>query len=270
MAPSTSDLVAMLDEVFTSVAEVGGQLAEHEWDLGTGCPGWTVKDQLAHLVSVESELGGSPAPEVELPSLPRLEKRMARHLELGVAARRGRTGAEVLGEWLELYPRRVTALRALCGESGDADPEVPGVTGRLRPLSRILPVRVFDCWSHEQDIRRATGHAGHLEGPAVELCLAIIVREWGAVLGGPEVGAEPGTVVEVEVSGPRRRRLEVVAGNGETAPGATAATLRGDLGDLVARACGRRDASGGWLGRIDVDGDATLAGRLIAGMAITP
>jgi hypothetical protein len=30
-----------------------------------------------------------------------------------------------------------------------------------------MHIRIFDCWVHEQDMRRATGRPGHLTGPVV-------------------------------------------------------------------------------------------------------
>ena len=37
-------------------------LAAAQWERSTDCPGWTVKDQLAHLASIERMLLGDEAP----------------------------------------------------------------------------------------------------------------------------------------------------------------------------------------------------------------
>ena len=36
--------------------------ARRQWDLATDCPGWTVKDQLSHLIGDRAMLLGEPPP----------------------------------------------------------------------------------------------------------------------------------------------------------------------------------------------------------------
>ena len=52
--PSVDHLV----EVWTSVATACDRLGAGQWDLATDCPGWTVRDQLSHLIGVERMLLG--------------------------------------------------------------------------------------------------------------------------------------------------------------------------------------------------------------------
>ena len=61
---------------------------------------------------------------------------------------------------------------------------------------RFMRVRIFDCWMHEQDIRRAVGRPGHVEGPAVDRVplFAVRVRD-GWIEIGPEaefIGSDEG------------------------------------------------------------------------------
>jgi hypothetical protein len=41
--------VENLAVVWASVDELCAGLPDSDWDLPTGCPGWTVKDHLSHL-----------------------------------------------------------------------------------------------------------------------------------------------------------------------------------------------------------------------------
>ena len=47
--------------VWASVDRLCAGLPDRDWELATGCPGWTVKDHLSHLVDYEARaLGGPP------------------------------------------------------------------------------------------------------------------------------------------------------------------------------------------------------------------
>ena len=66
------------------------------WDLPTGCPGWTVKDHLSHLVDYEARALGRPAPEHEPGQLPHVKNEMGQANEIGVDVRRTRELVAVL------------------------------------------------------------------------------------------------------------------------------------------------------------------------------
>ena len=57
---------------------------------------------------------------------------------------------------------RVATLAAMSEEEMDTVGWSP--VGEV-PYRQFMRVRLFDCWMHEQDIRRAVGKPGHLEGP---------------------------------------------------------------------------------------------------------
>jgi hypothetical protein len=186
----TTALVDTLEQLYGSLGGLCGELRPEEWELPTGCPGWTVKDNLSHVAGLDSELCGEPVPEVDL-------------------------------------------------------------------------------WSHEQDIRRATGRTGHLDGEVAEVSFRAISRQLGVALS--EAGLPAGTRMAIEITGPVRRRFELVVGepHGDGA-GQPAATVRLDLPDFVARACGRRDGHGDLLGTLEVTGDAEVGARLVEHLAVTP
>ena len=54
------DTIDKLALCFTSLSELGAQLTEAQWKLPSDCPGWTVQDNLSHIVAYESaESGGA-------------------------------------------------------------------------------------------------------------------------------------------------------------------------------------------------------------------
>ncbi len=63
MSPS----IEHLEVTWQSILELCADLTEDEWKRPTGCPGWSVQDNVAHLVDYESGALGRPRPEVPLP-----------------------------------------------------------------------------------------------------------------------------------------------------------------------------------------------------------
>jgi Mycothiol maleylpyruvate isomerase N-terminal domain/MDMPI C-terminal domain len=134
--------------VWDSIDHLCSGLADDEWELPTGCPGWTVKDHLSHLVDFEARAIGQPAPEHDPGPLPHLKN------DLG----RGPAAGEAVGYYSRFLPY-VAAKRAAAPEGakvvfriGDAEPvavEVAG--GRGRPaadpadatVTLVMPVTTF-------------------------------------------------------------------------------------------------------------------------------
>ena len=48
--------------VWASVDRLCAGLPDRDWELATGCPGWTVKDHLSHLVDYEARALGQARP----------------------------------------------------------------------------------------------------------------------------------------------------------------------------------------------------------------
>ena len=60
------DRVMLLEQAFSSVDELCDHLGEDDWDRPTDLPGWTVKDNLSHLVSYEAAALGRPRAPADL------------------------------------------------------------------------------------------------------------------------------------------------------------------------------------------------------------
>ena len=256
-------LAAMHDAV-DGFLEVVATLGDDEWDRATGCPGWTVRDVVAHVVGLEDVLTGGVEPDVEVPDLPHVANDVSRYTERHVAFRRAHTPQQLLDELGTVVARRRDQL------AGDLEVMAPSFLGGEQPLSRSLGLRAFDIFSHEQDIRRAVGRPGHLDGPAGQACLTRILRAFGAFL--PDrVVADEATLV-LSVHGAQAATLWLDLGSGEVLdaePDDPTVTMAFDFADLVPLACGRDDAPD--PARVaDVRGNDALAARVLTSLAITP
>lgn len=256
-------LLAAHRDIYTSLLHLCEGLAPSEWELPTGCPGWTVRDVLAHVVGVESVLAGDPEPDPSLPEeLPHVKNEFGRYMEQHVEARRHLPVADLLLEARDVFSRRLGQVELI----DDLEVEVAGPMGSTNPAYRMLPIRVFDMWAHEQDIRRAVGRPGHLSGPAAEVTLERILKGVAASLARDE---SIEGMLELVVTGTQERTIVIDLSTGEFADapdGAVRVAL--PFEDLVARACGRSDAPGPDL--VLIEGDAELGGRVLERLAITP
>lgn len=253
------------EDLYDSYEETVDRLGAGDWDRATGCPGWSVRDILAHVVGVEAILAGDAEPEHELPTdLPHVRNDFGRYMEVHVDARRQVATDDLAAELHDVLARR----RKQVDRVSDLGDEIRSVMGTTGPAAPLLTIRVFDLWMHEQDLRRALGRPGHRTGPAVDVCMRRIAKGLASEL--PD-RLETSAVVVIEVTGETPRTLAVDLGSGavlDSAPGDAATTLRLDLDGFVALVGGRADAPS--VDDLDVDGDQELGRRLAAAMAVTP
>jgi uncharacterized protein (TIGR03083 family) len=170
--------VAALETSFDGVAAVCADLTPEQWALPTELPGWSVKDNVSHIAGEESLLLGDPEPDHELPDLPHLRSESARGIERLVDVRRPLPGEVVLAELRSIAERRLAMLRGWSDEQLDEKVEFAGA---LRPMRQALGIRVFDVFSHEQDIRRALGRPGGVPSPGAAVSLGRLLRAWSGL-----------------------------------------------------------------------------------------
>ncbi len=202
--------VENLAAVWASIDRLCSGLPDRQWQLPTGCPGWTIKDLVSHLVDYEARAIGRPAPEDQPGPLPYLRNELGRANEIGVEARRARSGAAVLGEFREVTAERLAQLRQLTEEdlAGPASTAVgPGT------VADLLTLRVMDSWMHEQDIRRAAGLPGHGEGPDVDEAVGYLTRFLPYVVG-KRAAAPDGARVAFRIGDRAPVVIEVAGGRG--------------------------------------------------------
>jgi uncharacterized protein (TIGR03083 family) len=251
---TNSELVAAVDDVLLQTLSLVRDLSEDDGLLPTDCPAWNVRDVLAHMVGLEQVLQGAPQPTVELPPSDHVRTEFDEYMEQHVYIRRLLPLAAIADELAGLRSRRTPTLRALA-ERGD--PDVTGPFG-TNPMSKSLPIRVFDLWAHEQDIRRAVGVPVRTECVAAEVSMERVLIGWRRAV--PGLVGRPATVT-IRVTDPQRSETVIAVDGGAGA----SARLVGDIGLLTWLFCGRGAPPDGTL-----TGDPEVVDALRGGLGLTP
>jgi uncharacterized protein (TIGR03083 family) len=271
-------LLAAWEGTLHGVAELGRRLTAEQWTAPTECPGWSVGDVVRHLAWVESFLAGRPQREVQVDwdSAPHVRSDFGRLTELGVEARRNQSLQECCDELAGLVDVRLAQLMAL--DPLALDTEVIGVFGTPVPFDRMIRMRTFDSWTHEQDIRRAVGLPANLASPGALVTAVQEVRTLAFMLS-RNVEAPPGTTLRLTVTGPVAfERYAAVSDDGKGVdidavddPTLTVSTDWETYARLVA---GRLDVDDpDVLAKVELGGHpdaAHLAARIPAALGITP
>lgn len=262
-------MAELMEQAWSSFEEVCTQLEPHEWELPTDCPGWTVKDQLAHICGIESSLLGRPHPG-EPVQAPHVRNEMGAVNEREILARRHLSVDELLDELRDATAERGKLLASWSDEEWNDD--APGAMG-VMPRTRIIGIRVYDVFTHEQDIRVATARPGHLNGDVARFAFGHMAGTMGYAVGKRAQAADgqsvlfeiapPGETFAIEMRGKRGERLD-----GHADPTVTLAT---DL-EAYLRVCAGRWSPRRLIeeGRLRVTGDRELADRVLVGMNNTP
>lgn len=172
-------------------------------------------------------------------------------------AQAGRPPNETRAEWLDLMSTTVAHAAAL-------DPQGRALPVTLHtftvPFERLLVVRAFETWTHEEDIRRAVGQPLAAPDPArlrlmTELAVSALPSGLARI-----ARPQPGRTARIVLTGPGGGTWQAALDRGE--PGATDVRVVADavcFCRLVANRCTPAD-----LGAV-IDGDEVLASVLLAG-----
>jgi uncharacterized protein (TIGR03083 family) len=268
-------LVLTLDEVWSDVAELCDGLTAEQWHAPTDCPGWTVFDNVAHMIGTERMLAGEQpdAGGAEIADAPHVRNDIGKANERWISSYRGWDGSKLVEEFRTVSARRLDALRSMTTEQWDAEgftPEGPG------PYRQFMAIRVFDCWYHDQDIREAIGRPGFVDGAVADLCVDRIVKKALGYIVGKKAGAPPGSSVAFVIEG----TPEVVAAI--AVPPEGRAALLDEIPDeptvriTTDRRTFARLAGGRWTGEharshgvVRIEGDDELGDRVVDNMAFT-
>ena len=265
-----TESIEHLAALWSSLDELCADLTEEQWKTPTGCPGWTVQDQLSHLIDYEARAVGKPAPEHKAADVSHTKNDLGVTNEDGVDARRGLPGADVLAEFRSVTADRLAQLRALTPADLEREVTTPAGPGTVADM---LTLRVMDTWSHEQDIRRAMGRPGNEDSPAADYAvdyfcrfLPIVVARRAEPADGDvvafEIGARPPLVVSV-----RDGKGSVADGASDAGSVAPTVALRMPTGTFGALIGGRSDVD---RGTVSVEGDQALGERVLSAIGFMP
>ena len=267
-------LIALFEDVWGDVVALCDGLSDEEWARPTDCPGWSVKDNVAHMIGTERMLlGEQPAAAGDASPGAHVRNDIGKANELWIATYRDRPGAAVLDEFRAVTARRLDALRALPAEEWDREgftPEGPG------PYRLFMAIRVFDCWYHDQDMREALGRPGYLDGPVADMSVARIPPKGLPYVVGKKAGAPAGSTVVFDVAGapptiapvhvPPEGRAVLL----DAAPADVSVTISLDRRTFARLAGGRWSGERARAeGALRVDGDRALGDRVVDNMAFT-
>ena len=267
--PKLLALVEIWHTACTDFLALVRDLPETYGDRPTDLLGWSVRDNVAHTAHLEAVLAGAPEETVEVAAAPHLTSLTHYYTEQGVLARRGATMAELADELEHAVATRYGALRAEPPTDADAPPpktpgDAPWSTGTL------LANRPLDVWMHDQDVRRAVDRPGGYDSPAAAHTIARLGAGLPMVVG-KRVAPPAGTTVRLVVPDFGRRWTVTVGDDGRAGRGDDDAhadtTITLGAEDFVVLAGGRR---GPEATDPRTEGDADLAARLLASMAVTP
>lgn len=261
---STIDALATC---FSTLTELCSHLSESEWKSSTDLPGWSVQDNLSHLVAIERTLQGLPGTEHRAAPADYVKNPIGELNENEIDSRRHLSGAEVLAEWKDIAAQRLATLRSADDSYFDAPAMTPTGPGTV---ADFLHIRVLDCWVHEQDMRRAVGAAGHLSGPAAELTIDRLIRTIPIVVG-KRAGTPEGSSVIIDITedpvlGGVRRHIVCTVSNGrahivDTEPVSSLAGLSMDTETFLVLATGRRSYEA-VADRVTITGDLEHARKV--------
>lgn len=264
--------VAALAEVWASTSELLTSLPADEWSQPSPLPGWSVQDNVSHIVGTEAMLLGESNPDVTIDRqiLTHVSNDIGEFNEVWVEHLRSAEPSVVLSQFNEFTLRRVEALEAMPLEEWHAESLTPA---RRDTYGRFMQIRVFDCWLHEQDIRDATGRPGNETGLAADVTLDEMTTALGFVVG-KKAGLAEGQSVTFELTDrgvPMRSFHVAIEGRAkvvESLSGDATATLTMPVGTMT-RLCAGRAALESLRAGIDVAGNVELGERVLSNLNYT-
>lgn len=244
-------------------------LPDEAWARPTDLAGWDVKAVASHTAHLESLLAGGPDETAEIGDAPHITGPMGQFTEIGVVTRRDRTPASIVAEIRE----RTSARRAELLADLPTDPAAPapGMFGLIGwNQQTLLRNRPLDIWMHEQDVRRAVGLPGGMDGAPAQHSADYLTETFGYVVGKkvrPPAGTtavlavegSPVVAVEVDETGRGQRLTEV--------PADPTVRLSMDRETFIVLSGGRREPE---AGAVVIEGDAELGAAIVARLGTTP
>jgi len=231
-----------------------------------------VHDQISHVVGVEAWLDGRKDPRIEIPAYEHIRSDFGRRVEHAVEVRRSRTGAELVAELEDTLTQRLSTLRSptLTNTSIIAGPRGPD------QAEIVMLLRIFDVWTHEQDIRCALGSPGDLASPAAAICVSSIMQQLPKRITQGDA-LKPGQCLVIDVTGPlaARQSFQVAFDEegrlrghavSERPPGPSTTTISLSTEAFTRRAAGRRPVK---ETAYSVVGDDSTAGRVLEALVVT-
>lgn len=264
------EIVRLLGEQFDMIASLCDGFEESDWARPTCLPGWSVKDNVSHIVGTESMLAGQPNPEVDIAGFEHVRNPIGQANELWVQSMRQLPGIEVLERFREVTSQRMDALRAMTQSDFDEPSWTPA--GPDETYGRFMRIRHYDCFMHTLDITEALGLDNIVPPDHVSASVAEPVAGLGYIVA-KKAALPKGATVSIELTGPSAAtylvdnsdRAKVV----DAIDGQPTVSIRLDS-VLFLRLTGGRESANPYLGvEIELGGDVELAEQLASNLTFT-
>lgn len=202
---SIEQKVSLTIQAMDALTELCAPLTESQWKTATDCPGWSVQDNISHLVGIENMLLGKPPTTHKSPKYDYIKNPIGEHNEHEIDVRRSLSGSEVFAEWKATAAERAQQLRTADAEYFAKPMMMPTGPGTL---GDFLDIRILDIWIHDQDIRRALNIAGNHGGPCAEHTIDRLIRTLPIVVG-KRAATPEGQSVLINISGAVQRTIYI-------------------------------------------------------------
>ena len=267
--PVTIEGVAALGTFHNRIVEVARTFSEEEWMAPSACPGWRVRDVIAHIgAGARSIIDPLPMPEERLP----LPANREREHDVHVDIRRSWTVAEVMDEFERFGAERLERLPGLQEEPlASTEIEVPGLG--TYPMHAVANGLAFDCFCHlYHDIVQPSGPIQReLAAPTHEEMLPVVQwMMWGLPqMQGPELDDSLLATTTICLTGPGAsewtvRRPDPAGGLVVESGGGGDVVVTSTAVDFVSWGTGRS----AWHTACEVEGDMAAATAFLSTLDI--
>jgi len=258
-------LKCLQKSAWDSVISVVVELEANEWDFPTDCPGWTVKDCVSHLVGIEHRLLGREVVHPPAVDFSVAKNPQGRNNQVDVDSRKDKKISLLTDELVDVVRARGTAL-ATGFDAGDQvdTPIGPGT------VEQLLEMRILDCWVHEQDIRRAVGRRGNLNGDVAIHTYGQMSKIMPYVVG-KKCGASDGDSVLFRINGEHSWEIPIIMESRRahevTSLSDPSVTIELDCEMFQCLCAGRVNSDLAIRsGDVDISGDTTLGTMVVSEM----
>lgn len=256
-------IINTLEHTWNSITSLCESLNEEQWKTPTQLPGWSVQDNVSHMIGTERMLQGLSATEHRAADMSFVKNPIGEFNEHEVDVRRSHTGNNVLSEWKELVELRLSTLKNADETYFAREMMTPTGPGTL---ADFLHIRILDCWLHEQDMRVALNIPGNTGGPGAEHTMDRLIRTIPIVIG-KRANTPEGQSVAIQVTGPVVRDVSVTVSDGrahvDTTPAVSfVCSITIDSPMFFQLATGRVNSEAAFPS-CTISGDADLAQRIL-------
>ncbi len=269
--PVTTEAVAALEALHNRIVEVARTFSEPEWIAPSACPGWRVRDVVAHMgAGARSIIDPLRVPEERLP----LPLDREREHDLHVDIRRSWTTAEVLDEFEQFSAERLERLPGLQEEPlASTEIEIPGLG--TYPMHAAANGMAFDylCHLYHDIVQPAGPIQRELPAPThAEMLPVVQWMMWGLPqMQGPELDESLLAPLTIRLTGPGEsewtvRRPDPTGGltvEADASAGAAVVATSSAV-DFVSWGTGRSP----WHTACEIEGDTAVATAFLSTLNI--